>query len=174
METKLVTEITVTRIETVSKTEVRTMTSSPPSRIIPGLHTTSAPKKTTEKPAVKLPPPQKPAFLPKDREKLSTSKSDQTAKWNQFVSESLTGKGLSAIPGLGSSFVDAFNKFNKSSVTQQYTKVSQLLAQYLVLDGDERAFKSWLRYEVKIPATQLINTCYKAIKEWWAHHNHRV
>lgn len=84
-----------------------------------------------QKTQVKLPPPQKPVMRSTTAEKASVSsadvenplKPDAGDRWEKFVQEPLASKSLSAIPGLGPAFTDAFITYNRYQMNQQYTKV---------------------------------------------------
>ncbi|XP_041938395.1 barrier-to-autointegration factor-like [Alosa sapidissima] len=83
----------------------------------------------------------------------STSKKHQS-----FCNESMKGKPVTAVPGIGPVRGGQLQ-------TQGYHKATDVLGKYLTVNENRNQFQGWLRDESGANAKQQ-GDCYKAMREW--------
>jgi hypothetical protein len=79
-----------------------------------------------------------------------------------FVNSSVRDKGVNALPGIGPVAAGELERAG-------FKNASQVVGQFLVLEGNGDAFEDWLKSKCQA-RSDCRHKCYKAIKEWTEQH----
>ncbi|GJQ78797.1 putative barrier to autointegration factor [Trypoxylus dichotomus] len=85
-----------------------------------------------------------------------------TKKHRDFVSESMKGKDVTDLPGIG-------EVYGKRLHESGYVYARHILGMYLTLREDEQAFRDFLKNTCGASSKSTYD-CYKALKDWCDHY----
>ncbi|KAK9704601.1 Barrier to autointegration factor [Popillia japonica] len=85
-----------------------------------------------------------------------------TQKRLRFISEPMTSKLVTELPGIGQVYG---NRLSKNG----YPMARDVFAQYLFLRGDEAAFRNFMDTNGGVTDPRSVTDCYEALKDWSQH-----